>query len=251
MFLGGRPAWKERPPNAYVKLLPMPLFCELTLPLSWNLCPSWVSHLIDKAGLFFSAARPAPANREDDHRMIQEALSGDPGFEKLVKAYERLVYRVAFRYLNDETDASDVAQEVFIRVHRALPKFRGDSALSTWIYTITANLSRNAIRSKRNREKTQVLAPKEREDDPPFWDKVADPHGVPASRQAESGALNRALQAALEGLPSDYREAVILRDLEDLDYQQIAEVLETGVGTVKSRIARGRTLLREKLKEWL
>lgn len=229
----------------------MSLLDGLLPPLSWNLWPSWVSDLIGRTRLFFSAVQPAPTPREDDRRMIEEALSGDPGFEKLVKAYERLVYRVAFRYLNNETDASDVAQEVFLRVHRALPKFRGDSALSTWIYTITANLSRNAIRSKKNREKTQVLAPKEREDDPPFWEKVADPRGVPASRQAESGDLNQALRAALEGLPSDYREAVILRDLEDLDYQQIAEVLETGVGTVKSRIARGRALLREKLREWL
>ena len=244
-------AWKGRPPIACVKLLPMSLLYHLNPPLSWNLWPSWVSYLMEKAKAFFSAATPAPSTREDDRRMIEEALSGDPGFEKLVKAYERLVYRVAFRYLNDETDASDVAQEVFIRVHRALPKFRGDSALSTWIYTITANLSRNAIRSRKNREKTQVLAPKERDDDPPFWDKVADRQGVSASRAMESGDLNRAIQAALEGLPTDYREAVILRDLEDLDYQQIAEVLETGVGTVKSRIARGRALLRDKLKEWL
>lgn len=183
--------------------------------------------------------------------MIQEALSGDPGFEKLVKAHERMVYRVAFRFLNNEPDAMDVTQDVFIRVHRSLAKFRGDSSLSTWIYTITANLSRNAIRSRKNREKVQVLAPEEREDQTPFWDRVADNRGGLAYRQTESRDLNGAIQESLQGLPFDYREAVILRDLEDLDYQEIAKVLETSVGTVKSRIARGRAILREKLKDWL
>jgi len=202
--------------------------------------------------LLLSVAQAWPkADRETDRKLTEEALLGDPGFEKLVKAFERMVYRVAFRFLNDETDASDVTQEVFIRVHRALPKFRGDSSLSTWIYAITANLSRNAIRSKRNREKVQVLAPEQRQDQAPFWERVADNRGGPASRPAESGELNQAIQAALQGLPADYREAVILRDLEGLDYQEIAEALKTEVGTVKSRIARGRAILREKLKDWL
>ena len=184
--------------------------------------------------------------------MVEEALSGDPGFEKLVRAYERMVYRVAFRFLNSEADASDVAQEVFLRVHRSLSKFRGDSSLSTWIYAITANLSRNAIRSRKNREKVQVLAPKEKDpDDRNFWDKVADKGDPGSARQAESLGMNSAIQAAVAQLPPDYREAVILRDLEDLDYEEIAQTLKVGLGTVKSRIARGRALLREKLKDWL
>lgn len=227
---------------------PLPFF-----PLSGNFLPPWVSHLVELGRAFFAAwgsGGNAPS-REEDQAMIQEALSGDPGFEKLVKAHERMVYRVAFRFLNNETDATDVAQDVFIRVHRSLAKFRGDSSLSTWIYTITANLSRNAIRSKKNREKVQVLAPEEREDQTPFWDRVADNRGGLAYRQAESRDLDGAIQESLQTLPPDYREAVILRDVEDLDYQEIARVLETSVGTVKSRIARGRAILRDKLKDWL
>ncbi len=222
-------------------------------PFPGNLFPPWVSYLLAQSRILFAAfaqAENAPS-REDDQAMIREALSGDPGFEKLVKAHERMVYRVAFRFLNDDTDALDVAQEVFIRVHRSLSKFRGDSSLSTWIYSITANLSRNAIRSRKNRAKVQVLAPEEKDGQAPFWDKVADNRGPLASRQAESRDLNGAIQACLQDLPPDYREAVILRDIEDLDYQEIAQVLETGVGTVKSRIARGRAILREKLKDWL
>lgn len=218
-----------------------------------NFSTSWVSYGVGQWGAFFAAWGPGAnaAGRQEDQAMVQEALSGGPGFEKLVKAHERMVYRVAFRFLNDEADAGDVTQEVFWRVHRSLPKFRGDSSLSTWIYAITANLSRNAIRSRKNREKVQVLAPPEKDDQAPFWDKVADNRSAPASRPAESGELGLAIREALGGLPPEYREAVILRDLEGLDYDEIAETLKTGAGTVKSRIARGRSLLREKLKDWL
>jgi RNA polymerase sigma-70 factor (ECF subfamily) len=137
-------------------------------------------------------------------------------------------------------------------VHKALPKFRGDSSLSTWIYAITANLSRNAIRSRKNREKVQVLAPKEKDGDKRnFWDGVAEKGAISSPRQLESRELNGAIQEAVAQLPPDYREAVILRDLEDMDYPEIAKVLRTSLGTVKSRIARGRALLRETLKDWI
>ena len=219
----------------------------------WNLFHYWGSYIKEKTWFLFSAASAsAGPGREGDQEMVREALAGDPGFEKLVRAYERMVFRVSFRFLNDETDALDVTQEVFLRVHRSLAQFRGESSLSTWVYAITANLSRNALRSRKNRGKVQVLAPKETgEGREGFWDKVADPKGERVTRSAESGDLNLAIQAALEALPPDYREAVVLRDMEDLDYQEIAEALKTEVGTVKSRIARGRAMLREKLREWL
>jgi RNA polymerase sigma-70 factor, ECF subfamily len=228
---------------------------SLSFPLffpSGNLWPRWVSHIWGQIHLLFSVGAAPGAGREGDRQMIQEALSGDPGFEKLVKTYERMVYRVAFRFLNNETDASDVAQEAFIRVHRSLSKFRGGSSLSTWIYAITANLARNAIRSRKNREKVQVLAPKTGDDDRrDFWDKVSDKGAVSSFRKIESRDMNEAIQECLAALPPDYREAVILRDLEGLDYEDIAKALGTAVGTVKSRIARGRALLREQLKDWL
>jgi RNA polymerase sigma-70 factor (ECF subfamily) len=218
----------------------------------WNLWLQRVSYLLERTLVFFASPAAPTVSREEDALLIKEALSGDPGFEKLVRAYEQLVYRVAFRFLGDPTDASDVAQEVFLRVHKALPKFRGDSALSTWIYAITANLSRNAIRSRKNREKVQVLAPKERDEDKRnFWDRMADKGAISSSRKLESRELNDAIQSALAELPPDYKEAVILRDMEDLDYSEIAQVLKTNSGTVKSRIARGRALLRERLKDWI
>jgi len=201
---------------------------------------------------FLASVALPKVDKEVERQLVKEALSGEPGFEKLVRTYEQMVYRVAYRFVNNETDASDVTQEVFLRVYKSLSKFRGDSALSTWIYTITANLSRNAIRSKKNREKVQVLAPEEKDDDrSSFWERVADKKEAGSLRLVESSGLNNAIQAALLQLPDDYREAVILRDMENLDYQDIALALKTGLGTVKSRIARGRSLLREQLKDWL
>jgi RNA polymerase sigma-70 factor (ECF subfamily) len=220
----------------------------------WNNLLRSVSYLVEVGRSLFSTALSSVEkadNRGSDQMLIKEALSGEPGFEKLVRAYEQMVYRVAFRFLGNPTDASDVAQEVFLRVHKALSKFRGDSALSTWIYTITANLSRNAIRSKKNREKVQVLAPQEKDGDTPFWDRVADKGSVSSSRGLENKEMSGAIQEAITQLPPDYREAVILRDLEDMDYPEIAQVLKTSLGTVKSRIARGRALLRERLRDWL
>lgn len=202
---------------------------------------------------FFSAPSNAGGlDREAEKRLIEEALGNDDGFGRLVAAYERFVYRVAFRFVGNEDDASDVAQETFLRVHRALPGFRGDSSLSTWIYTITANLARNNLRSKRNREKLQVLAPADTRDEgdkPSFWDKVADTKERGALRETESRDLGVRIHRALMALPVDFREAVMLRDLEDLDYQDIAKLMKIELGTVKSRIARGRAMLRDLLQE--
>ena len=217
----------------------------------WNQWLRRVSTLLGNLVDLFASHVEGPS-REEDAQLVKEALAGDPGFEKLVRTYEQMVYRVAFRFLNDPVDSTDVAQEVFLRVHKALPRFRGDSSLSTWIYAITANLSRNAIRSRKNREKVQVLAPKERDpDERPFWDRVADKGAISSARALESKELREVIQQALKTLPLDYQEAVILRDMEGLDYPEIAQVLNTNLGTVKSRIARGRALLRESLKEWL
>jgi RNA polymerase sigma-70 factor (ECF subfamily) len=191
-------------------------------------------------------------DRIAERKLIEEAIQGGDGFNRLVTVYERFVYRVAFRFVGNEEDAFDVSQETFLRIHRALPGFRGDSSLSTWIYTVTANLARNSLRSKKSRERVQVLAPSEEGKDGEsrsFWDRVADPKEKGPVRETESRDLGERIQEALMELPPDFREAVMLRDMEDMDYQDIALLLGVELGTVKSRIARGRALLREALKE--
>jgi RNA polymerase sigma-70 factor (ECF subfamily) len=191
-------------------------------------------------------------DREAERKLIDEALSGGEGFGKLVSAYERFVFRVAFRFVGNEVDACDVTQDVFLRIHRALQGFRGESSLSTWIYTITANLSRNLLRSRHHREKFEVLAPSNPEgegESPGFWERRADTKEKGPARETESRDLGSRIQAALMDLPVDFREAVMLRDIEDLDYADISKLLRVELGTVKSRIARGRAMLREKLKD--
>jgi RNA polymerase sigma-70 factor (ECF subfamily) len=223
----------------------------------WNFLFRGVSHRLRGVQALFSApSAEAPAReleKAGEQSLVKEAMSGEPGFEKLVRTYEKTVYRVAFRFLNNSADASDVAQEVFFRIFRALPDFRGESSLSTWIYSITANLSRNAIRSRKNREKNVILAPGDKPEDngPSFMEGAQDQRETGSLVKTENMELHEAIQEALQKLPPDYREAVILRDLEDLDYQAIALLLNVELGTVKSRIARGRTLLRQKLKDWL
>jgi RNA polymerase sigma-70 factor (ECF subfamily) len=216
-----------------------------------NFFSRWVSHLLGILWASVSEQNSKPS-READRRLVKEALATDPGFERLVRTYETLVYRTAFRFVGQEADALDVTQDVFIRVHQALSKFRGDSSLSTWIYAITANLSKNALRSKKNRGKLQVLAPAGEKESAKDWlERAGESESHWASRLAESRDFQKVFQKALDRLPADYKQAVVLRDLEDLDYEKIAGILKTGLGTVKSRIARGRALLRDQLKDWL
>ena len=197
---------------------------------------------------------PASAGNErtQEKELVQEALKGEPGFERLVRLYERLVYRVAYRFLGDEHQAADVSQEVFLRIYRALPGFRGESALSSWIYAITANLSRNALRSGRRTQALRTLSLSDsNEDETPLLERLVDMKVRDADRILEGKEFSRGAQAALMRLSPDYREAVVLRDVEGLEYGEIASVLKVEVGTVKSRIARGRAQLRAELKDWL
>ncbi len=253
--------WGRRVSKPLPGMAQMPHFLMLNLFMfytaPWNLFPFRLSNLwrMASGSSLFASIQPTHTpglQNSEDQALIRSAISGDGGFEKLVKHFERMVYRVAFRYLNHEADACDVTQEVFLRVHRALPGFRGESSLKTWIYAITANMSRNVLRSRKAREKVHVLVmDNEPDKGPGFMEKAVDTRSPGALRSAESGELNLAIQEALQSLPPEYREAVVLRDLEGLEYEQIAQVLKTGEGTVKSRISRGRALLREALKDWL
>jgi RNA polymerase sigma-70 factor (ECF subfamily) len=224
----------------------------------WNLLFRPGSILMGAASFpsLHAAARPSPqaagSDRPQERELVQEALRGEPGFERLVRLYERLVYRVAYRFLGDEHQAADVAQEVFLRVYKALPGFRGESSLSSWIYAITANLSRNALRSGKRSQALRTLSLSDAgEDETPLLERIVDMKVKDADRILEGREFSKGAQAALMKLAPDYREAVVLRDVEGLDYAEIAELLKVEVGTVKSRISRGRAQLREELKDWL
>jgi RNA polymerase sigma-70 factor, ECF subfamily len=141
--------------------------------------------------------------------------------------------------LGAPADAEEVAQEVFLRVHRALPGFRGEAALSTWLYAITSRLCLNRLKAPHRRRRAEAEL-----------DVVADPAPGPGA-DLETAERDAALQRAIAALDEEARIVVVLRDVEGLSYEEIAAALELPIGTVRSRLHRARTALKESLRRWL
>ena len=165
---------------------------------------------------------------------------GDPAaFEEIYSRHAEMVYGLALRMSGDPEEAADMTQETFLRIYRHLGRFRGRSSLKTWIYRITVNCCRSGLR-KRSRRKLE--GPLEN------LEEVADERFGP-EESTLGHDLGRRLAEAVRELPMAFREAVLLRDVQGLSYGEIAEVLGIRIGTVRSRIARGRERLRVLLEE--
>ena len=183
-----------------------------------------------------------------DERAVTRFLAGDvTGFEQIVRHYSSMVFSLAARLVGP-AEAEDIVQETFLRAYRALERFRGESSLKTWLYTIALNRVR-ARQGTLARMRALFATPRRTEDDDDplsFLDEAKDPGASP-----EEDALARErrlrLRKAIGGLPPEYRHAIVLRDLEGLAYDEIARVLDVPIGTVRSRIARGRAALVEEL----
>ena len=183
---------------------------------------------------------------EEDALVTALSQGEEQAYEILIQRYQQPVYNLVCRLLNDPTDASDIVQEVFLKVFRNIAKFRGNSSLKTWIYRIAVNEAYNHRRwFSRHLRREVALAPDT--DAPTYADSLADPSRTPFDLAAdrETRAL---VESALEILNPKFRAAVVLRDIEDLSYEEIASVLEVSLGTVKSRILRGREALRKVLE---
>ncbi|MDX2034084.1 MAG: sigma-70 family RNA polymerase sigma factor [Blastocatellia bacterium] len=173
-------------------------------------------------------------------------------FDELVEEYQSLVYALSLRILNDAEDARDATQETFLKIYRHFASFRGDASLKTWICRIAINQARSSERwwRRRFRKETSSLdAPlgsiglfsdEERSAADSLPSSAASPEDEALARER-----GRRIETALRDVKKDFRIAVILRDIEGLSYEEIAWVTEVSVGTVKSRIARGRDMLRE------
>jgi RNA polymerase sigma-70 factor (ECF subfamily) len=178
----------------------------------------------------------------DGAEFVARLRAGDrAAFETLVRAHQHRVYGVALRMLGDAAEAEDVAQEAFLRAHRALPGFRGEARVSTWLYAITARLCLTRLGGGERRR---------RQDGEALLAGVVDTAPGP-DRALERDELEEALHRAIAGLPEDRRIVVLLRDVEGLDYQEIAEILDVPIGTVRSRLHRARLDLKEKLERFL
>ena len=178
--------------------------------------------------------------------LVRRCLAGDAGaWEDIVRAYNRRIYNLCYRFTNSADNAEDLTQEVFIKVYRTLASYDVEKgAFTTWLTTLTRNLLVDHFRrSKQDRITDSIDASVSEEDDSlSLSNRLPDRGPSPADRLA-SQETQKMVREALSRLSPDLREAVILRDLQDMDYKEISQVLRVPEGTVKSRINRGRTEL--------
>ena len=171
---------------------------------------------------------------DQEHNLIQAARNGDQAaFGELVQQYQKRVFALAVRMCPTPELAEEAAQEAFLAAWQGLPFFRGDSAFATWLYRLTSNACVDLLR-KENRHQGPSL------DDETVSAEVPDPAPTPEQQE-----LRRQIEAGLQTLSPEHREVLILREIQQLSYDEIADVLSLDLGTVKSRINRGRRQLRE------
>jgi len=183
----------------------------------------------------------------DDHCLISALQAGDSlAYEQLIERFQTPVYNLAYRLLNDQADAGDVVQEVFLKIFRNVGSFRGDSSLRTWVYRIAVNESHNRRRwlFRHRRGETGMLDTYDDADsrEKPLMDSGETPFDFTMNREAQV-----LLEEALAAINPVFRTALVLREVEDMTYEEIADILQVSIGTVKSRIVRGREALRRNL----
>jgi len=189
--------------------------------------------------------------RRPETRLISRLRARElAAFEELVAQFERPVYALCFRLLGDAEEARDAAQETFLKVYRGLGSFRGEAGLKTWIYRIAINQAMNQQRwwRRRHREETISLDIARGPSDMTIGNLLPGRDASPEA-QAISSERERSIMLALGEIKQEYRIALILREIEELSYEEIAEAIGISIGTVKSRIARGREELRRRVKE--
>ena len=179
--------------------------------------------------------------REQEAQIVQRVLQGDVNaFEKLVLEYEKSVYAITQRMTGNAEDAADMTQETFIKAYNSLSSFRGDSKFSVWLYRIATNVCLDFLRS-RSRKPTVSLSVEDDDGEEVELD-IADESQSP-ERLLERGLTRDAVRRGLDALSPEYRQILLLREIQGLSYEEIADVLTLEVGTVKSRIFRARKRL--------
>lgn len=205
----------------------------------------------------FAGAMAAPRQREDEIAIVAELKSGsEAAYEWLIAHYHQPIYSLVYRMLNDAADASDTTQEVFLKVFRGIHRFHGDSSLKTWLYRIAlheaANHKRWWSRHKGHETSMECSACGDDTDTSAFAlkDSLVDRAASPFEDAAHE-EVRLKVEQELNQIAEPYKTVVVLRDIEDLSYEEIAEVLEISLGTVKSRLVRGREALRKRLEAYV
>lgn len=193
---------------------------------------------------------PVMSEREIDQVLVERAQGGDQhAFDQLVRKYQRKLERLLSRFIRDSAEVEDVAQEAFIKAFRALPSFRGESAFYTWLYRIGINTAKNYLVSMGRRAPTSTEFDADEaegfEDASQLRD-INTPESLLLSKQ-----IGQTVNAAMEALPDELRMAIVLREIEGHSYEEIAEMMDCPISTVRSRIFRAREAVAAKLRPLL
>ena len=184
---------------------------------------------------------------QDEELLVKRIKIGDENaFAEMVELHQKMVFNVALRCVHNYDDASDITQEVFIKAYRSIDSFKGKSQLSTWLYRITVNLCMDFARKNKLYYKNIVDLETENDEGEEMELPLPDLSYSPENKLEEK-ELREALTAAIDSLPKDAREIIVMRDINDMSYNEIAETLGIELGTVRSRLARARVKLRNKL----
>lgn len=184
-----------------------------------------------------------------DESLFSQVQRGDMhAFEMLVSRYKTRLYNCIFRLVGSMEMSEDLVQETFLRVYRNRDNYQATSNFSTWIYTIALNLARSELRKRRRRQFFSLNASPVEDCNTEGFD-LPDPTANPAEF-LEQTELGWAIQTAIEQLPIKYRTVIVLRDIEEMSYEQIGEILDCPTGTIKSRVNRARLRLQEMLRHW-
>ena len=190
------------------------------------------------------------SDREIDQELVERAQRGDKqAFGLLVEKYQRKLARLLSRFVRDPAEVEDVTQEAFIKAYRALPKFRGDSAFYTWLYRIGINTAKNYLMAAGRRAPTSTGVDSEEAESLDEGEQLRDintPESLLLSRE-----IGDTVNSTMESLPEELRTAIQLREIEGMSYEDIAQIMNCPIGTVRSRIFRAREAIAEQLKPLL
>lgn len=180
--------------------------------------------------------------------LIKRAQSGDiAAFEALIEAYEQKVFHIAYRMAGNLDDAADMAQEILLKIFRNVGKFKGESKFSTWVYRVATNTCLDELK-KAKRKATYSLDEEFETGEGQLGVEVADTAPTPEQR-VEGQEIRDAITEAISRLSEEHRQIIILRDINGLTYEEVADILDCSLGTVKSRISRAREQLRKILSQ--